>query len=420
MSAPRAAAQVRPPPPPVKGALPLPEFVAMMALLMALNALSIDAMLPAMPEIAAAVTPDAPNRAQLVVTSFVLGMGLGMVVMGPLSDTLGRKRVIGVGVGIYILGALAAMLAPSLPALIAARLVQGMGISAVRTAGVALVRDLYAGRRMAQVMSIVMTIFILVPAAAPAMGQVVIVLAGWRAVFLAFMVIGLVALGWVTLRQPETLPPERRRPFRAAAIGAALGEVFANRRVVIYLAVLSLGFGQFFAFLSTAQQIYDVQFGKADSFPLWFAGGALIAGTSSLINATLVMRLGMRRIAATAFTTQVVVSGVMLMAWQGGLIPEGLRFPAFFVWSTALFYMAGVTFGNLNALALEPLGHIAGLGAAVVGAVSTVAAVAIAVPIGLAFDGTPTPVILGAFACSSAATLLMRRTREAEGTLPKA
>lgn len=408
----------------VRAALPFGEFVALMALLMALTAMSIDAMLPAMPEIAAAVTPDAPNRAQLVISSFVLGLGVGTLVMGPLSDTYGRKAVIGFGIGLYVAGSILAALSGSLWVLIAARVLQGLGIAAPRTAGIALVRDLYAGRRMAQVMSFVMTIFILVPAAAPFVGQIVIALSGWRAIFIVFVAIALAAMAWLGLRQPETLPPAARRPFRPGVIAAAVREVLSNRRVVIYIATLSLGFGQMFGYLSASQQVFDIYFGKAASFPAWFALMALLAGTSSLVNAALVMRLGMRRIATTTFTAQVILTGTLVMLWGGGFIPASVEFAAFFAWSVSLFFVAGLTFGNLNALSLEPLGHIAGLAAAVVGALSTVLAVAVAVPIGLAFDGTPWPLMVGVFLCSSAAVLLMRAVRgaeaEADTNLPKA
>lgn len=396
------------------------EFVTMMALLMALMALSIDAMLPALPEIAAALTPDAPNLAQLVIPAFILGLGIGTLLTGPLSDTFGRKAVIAIGIGLYIAGSLLASVAQSLWVLLLARALQGAGIAAPRTAGIALVRDLYAGRRMAQVMSLIMTIFIVVPAAAPFLGQGVIWLAGWRAVFLAFVVIAATALAWLWFRQPETLPKAKRRPFHLGTILAAASEVFGHRRVVIYIAALSLGFGQMFGLLSTAQPIYDHSFGRGTSFPAWFAVMALLAGTAGLVNAALVMRLGMRRIVATAFTTQTLLSGTMILVWGGGLIPHGAEFPVFFAWSTSVFFMAGVVFGNLNALCLEPLGHIAGVASAVVGSVSTILAVIVATPIALAFDGTPFPLMISVFICSTAAMFLMRATRGSETSLPKA
>lgn len=395
-------------------AIPFPEFVAMMALLMSLMALSIDAMLPAMADIARAVTPDAPNLAQLVIPAFLLGVGIGTVTLGPLSDATGRKPMIAFGIGVYIVGSVLAAVADGLWLLLFARVLQGFGIAAPRTAGIALIRDIYKGRRMAQVMSIVMTIFIIVPAAAPFLGQGVIWLAGWRAIFFAFMLIGAGALAWVGLRQPETLPPPARRPYRLARILNAAGEVVGHRKVLIYIGALSLAFGQMFGLLSSSQPIYDVYFDKAAGFPAWFALMALLAGSAGLVNAALVMRLGMRRIAAATFTAQAIVSGATILLWGGGFIPQAWEFPAFFAWSTGVFFMAGLVFGNLNALCLEPLGHIAGVAAAVVGAAATLMAVVIAAPIGLAFDGTPYPLMISIFLCSSAATFLMRSTRLTE------
>jgi MFS transporter, DHA1 family, multidrug resistance protein len=388
--------------------LPFAEFVALMAMLFALTALSIDAMLPALPQIARDLSPGAPNAAQLVVTSFVLGLGLGTLLMGPLSDALGRRRVIAFGIGLYLIGCGLAVIADSMALLLAARVLQGLGIAAPRTAGIALVRDLYEGRRMARVMSIVMTIFILVPAAAPWLGQFVIAIAGWRAVFLAFILCGTAALAWFLTRQPETLLVDRRRPFRIGTILAAAREVTSHHRVMLHTAALTLGLGQMFALLSASQPIYDQYFERGDSFAAWFAVMALLAGTAGLLNASLVMRLGMRRLATMAFTAQTGIAGTMVAATLLGVIPPGADFATFFGWSVSVFFMAGLVFGNLNALTLEPLGHIAGLAAAVVGALATVGAVIVALPVVLAFDGTPLPVMAGVFTASALAATLMR------------
>ncbi|MCL4187258.1 MAG: multidrug effflux MFS transporter [Rhodobacteraceae bacterium] len=391
------------------------EFVAMMAMLFAVLALSVDAMLPAIPEIAAELSPAAPNRAQLVIAAFILGTGLGMVVLGPASDSFGRRPVIAVGMGLYLLGGLGAAAAPTLEVLLAARVLQGFGVAATRVVGNAMIRDLHSGRRMAQVTSTVMTIFILLPAAAPALGQAILWVAGWREIFLVLMAIACAALAWFLLRQPETLAPERRRPFRAGPIAAAAREVVANRAVRIYILILGLGFGQMLALLSVAQPVFAVSFGRDAEFPAWFAVMALAAGGASLVNARLVIRLGMRRMATAAYLAQTVISLLLLPLWAAGVLPAAVQFPAFFLWAMSVMFMAGVTFGNLNALALEPLGHIAGLAAAVIGAASSLLSVAVAVPIGQAFDGTPLPLMAGVLACSAAAYGLMRITRRLAG-----
>jgi len=390
--------------------LPLPEFTAMLALLFAMVAFSIDAMLPALPAIADELAPEAPNRAQLVLTSFVLGLGLGTLFVGPVADAIGRRPTIAAGVGLYVAGSLLAALAQTLEMLLLARLLQGLGASGPRIAGLALVRDLYAGREMARVTSFVMTIFILIPAVAPALGQAIAGFAGWRGIFAAFVAFALTGLGWLMLRQPETLPPAARRPLRLPAIGAAMAEVLRDRDVRLYTAVLTLGFGQMLALLASAQQLFAETYGKGESFPIWFAAMALISGVGTIANAQLVMRLGMRRLALTAYALQTAISAAMLAALWGGLLPGWAAFPAFFGWATSVFLMAGLTFGNLNALAMAKMGHIAGTTASVVSAISTAVSVVIAVPIGLAFDGTARPILIGTLACSGLAWALMRRT----------
>ena len=391
---------------------PLPEFIAMMALVFAVIAFSIDSMLPALPQIAQTLTPENVNRAQLVLTAFMAGMGVGLFVAGPLSDTFGRKPVITLGFAIYALASIAAVFAQSLEMLLVARFVQGLGAAGPRIVSLALVRDLYQGREMARITSFVMMIFILVPAVAPSVGAVVIHLVGWRGVFGSFVLLALVGSLWVNLRQPETLPPARRRPMNLASLIASAREVLGHRQVQLVTVIMTLGFGQMFALLSSAQQLFAETYGKGDQFPLWFAGMALLAGTGTVLNARYVVRLGMRRIVKSAYAMQVVVSGTMLVLIWGNLLPEPLRFPAFFFWAVSVFFMAGVTFGNLNAMALQHMGHVAGMAASVVAAVSTIGAVLIAAPVGQLYDGTALPMVLATLACSGLALLLMRRVDE--------
>jgi DHA1 family bicyclomycin/chloramphenicol resistance-like MFS transporter len=391
------------------------EFVTLLALLFATIAYSIDAMLPALTLIAAELSPEAVNRAQLLVTAFVLGLGLGTMFWGPISDSYGRKGIIFFGIALYSVAAVVAAQAQSLEVLLAARFVQGLGAAAPRVVTLAIVRDLYQGREMARVMSIVMTIFILVPAVAPSVGAGIIWLSGWRAVFWSFVVFGIVSGGWLMLRQPETHPPERRRPLRIATIAAAAWEVLRTPRVPAVIGALSLGFGQMFIFLSTAPQLFADVHDREATFPFWFAAVALIAGLSGILNAALVMRLGMRRLATVAFAAQAGVSVLFLAQILFLPLPQPWAFFAFFAYMCAAFFMVGLTFGNLNALALEDLGHIAGLASAVIGSLSTVGAVLIAVPVGLSYDGTPVPLVAGVAVCSALAFGLMLTTRTAEG-----
>lgn len=388
--------------------LPLPEFVGMLALLFATVAFSIDAMLPALPEIAQALTPQDVNRAQLVLTSFVAGMGVGTLFAGPLSDATGRRPAIMMMTALYIVGAAMAMVSNSLEMLLLARFVQGVGSSGPRIVGVAIVRDLYAGREMAQITSFIMMIFILIPAVAPALGAVIIGFAGWHGIFAAFILFALIGTGWMMLRQPETLPPEARRPLRFDPLLAAAREVLSNRQVVLCTIVMTLGFGQMFALLSSAQQLFADLYGKTDSFPYWFAGVALLSGTGTVFNAKFVLTLGMRRIARGAYLMQIIASVIVLVLTLSNILPEPLRFPLFFLWVASVFFMAGVTFGNLNALALQQMGHVAGMATSIISAVSTIGAVVIAAPVGLMYNGTALPIMLSTLVCSALAWYLMR------------
>ncbi len=391
--------------------LPLPEFVALLAMVFATVAFSIDAMLPALPVIAEALTPEAVNRAQLVVTAFMAGMGIGTLISGPISDAIGRKRMMTLGFLIYMVGAALAMAAGSLTLLLVARFIQGLGASGPRIAGQAMVRDLYEGREMARISSFVMMVFILVPAIAPSVGALIIHLSGWRGVFAAFILFGAVAMVWLNLRQPETLPPERRRPFRAATLRAGALEVLTHWQVVMITLVLSLGFGQMLALLSSAQQLFAA-YGRGAQFPIWFAVMALIGGTAGLLNARLVMRVGMRRMARAAYIMQIGSSTLFLLTLILGPLPEPWRFVTFFLWAQSVFFMAGITFGNLNAMALHQMGHIAGMAASVIAAVSTLLSVAIAVPVGLLFNGTALPAATATLICSTLAAMLMTQIED--------
>lgn len=391
--------------------LGLPEFTAMLAMLFATIAFSIDAMLPAFPAIAADLTPDAPNRAQLILSAFVFGMGVGTLFAGPMSDAWGRKPVIAGGLLLYIAGAALARIAPSLELLLLARALQGLGAAGPRIAGVALSRDLYEGREMARVMSFVMMVFMVVPALAPMIGTFIIAFAGWRAVFLAFIAFGVLALLWVWTRQAETLPPPARRPLSGGMILSGLKEVLANREVLLYTAVMTLGFGQMMGLLSSIQQIFDISYGRAAQFPYWFALIAAFSATASFVNGRLVMRVGMHRLAAMAYLFQAGFSISMAAIFATGALHDVISFAAFFCWATSVFFIAGFTFGNLNALAMQKMGHLAGMATSVISAISTVLAVLIAGPVGLAFNGTPLPAMIAAALCSAAAYLLMRTSR---------
>lgn len=386
------------------------ELIAMMAMLAATVAFSIDAMLPALPEIGAALSPDAPNRAQLIITSFVLGMGLGTFISGPLADQFGRKATVIAGSSLYVIGAALAGMSGSIEGMLAARVLQGLGASFPRVVAMAIIRDLYSGRAMARLLSFVMLVFSLVPAIAPTLGYGIISLWGWRAIFAAFIVFSVLSLIWLAMRLPETLPADARRPVRVAALRDAIAQMLAHPTVRLSILVQTLTFGMLFSLLSSTQQIFDVTYGRGHSFHLWFGGIAVVSATSSILNARLVVRLGMRAIIKGMLIVQIFLSTAMALAVLAPL-PVSVEFVLFVIWNTSVFFQAGMTIGNLNALGMEPMGHIAGMAASVLSAVSTVGAVIIAVPIGLAFNGTPMPVAFGTAVCAAIAYALTLRIR---------
>lgn len=387
------------------------EFVALTAALFAMVAISIDAMLPALPEIAAIMSPDAPNRAQLVITSFVFGMGLGTLFVGPLADAFGRKPVIYAGTALYALTALACYFANSLDTLLVARVLQGISVAAARVVSMAIMRDLFKGREMAKIMSFVMMVFIMVPAIAPLMGQAIIALASWHAIFLVYILFAAVIILWFGLRQPETLSKADRRSLDFGILLAATKELFTHRIVVISILAQTLTMAALFATLSSMQGIFEQRFDRAASFPLWFAFIALGSASGSIINSRVVMRLGMRPVITAAYTSVLALTLVLLAMNASGAMPEMLAFPAHILWSIALFSMMSLTMGNLNALAMEPVGHIAGLAASVMTSVATVASVVLAVPVGLAFNGTAMPLMAGVAVFVACALALMRLVR---------
>ncbi|MBE0413408.1 multidrug effflux MFS transporter [Yoonia sp.] len=395
--------------------LPQAEFIALLAMLMATVAFSIDAMLPALPEIGQDLSPANLNNAQLIITSFVLGMGFGTLFAGPLSDAFGRKTVMVGGAALYICACTLAWAAQSLEMMLAARVLQGLGAAGPRVVVMALVRDLYAGRDMARIMSFVMVVFSLVPALAPTLGYYIIAGFGWRAIFAAFMVFSAISVIWLMLRQPETLTPENRRPLSISALGRAVVEMFTHHTARLSIIIQMLTFGMLFTVLSSTQQVFDVTFGQGAHFHLWFGGIAIIAASASLLNARIVVRVGMRAIIKGMLTAQIGITLLMIVITLANG-PFWLAFGIYVFWVTANFFQAGLTIGNLNALAMEEMGHIAGLAASVIASVATVGAVVIAAPVALLFDGTPMPMAIGVLICASLAlwlTSLIRRPGEA-------
>jgi len=389
------------------------EFVCMMGLMFATIAFSIDAMLPALPDIVGNLTPDDPNRAQLIITSFLLGMGLGTLLAGPLSDALGRKTVIVIGAGLYMAGALMAYFAQSLEWILLARVLQGLGAAGPRVVSLAMARDLFVGRAMAQIVSYAMLVFTIVPAIAPLLGAWIIMGFGWRAIFLAFLAFSVISVGWLSLRQPETLAPEDRRPLQIVPLWAGLRETLAHRQMQFSIIAQTCIFGGLFGSLSSIHQIFDTTYGLRESFPLWFCLIALLSAPTGPINGKIVMHTGMRPLIRVTMLAQAGLSLILALAFLSGVLGAA-EFGVYVFWNVTLFATAGFSIGNLNALALEPLGHIAGMASSVMGAISTVGGALAGAVIGQMFDGTPVPLFIGMSLMMLIGGLLMfRMPREA-------
>jgi DHA1 family bicyclomycin/chloramphenicol resistance-like MFS transporter len=378
------------------------ESVALLAMLTSLVALSIDAVLPALPAIGASLGVTRPNDNQLVISLLFFGFGFGQMIYGPLSDSTGRKPAAYLGLAVFMTGCLLSLVAWSFQAMLFGRFLQGVGVAGPRTITIALVRDQYSGRDMARVMSFVMAIFILVPLIAPMMGQAIVLAAGWRAIFALYLAMAVATSIWFALRQPETLTPERTIPLGFRRVSRALREVVGSRVALGYTVATGLVFGSFLAYLNSVQQILQEQYALGAMFPLYFAGLAIALGGASLSNARLVMRWGMRWLVARALGSISIVSSAFLaIAW---LLDGHPALWSMMLYLAIVFFSVGMLFGNLNALAMEPLGHVAGTGAAVVGSLSTFISLPIGTLIGQSYNGTVLPLVAGFAVLSAAAS----------------
>jgi MFS transporter, DHA1 family, multidrug resistance protein len=381
----------------------LVEFVALMATLTALVALSIDMVLPALPAIGASLGVERANDNQLILSLLFLGFGLGQLVYGPLSDAVGRKPAAFLGFALFTAGCVLALLARTFPLMLVGRFLQGVGVAGPRTITLALVRDKFEGRAMARVMSLIMGVFILVPIVAPALGQMVLGISGWRAIFVVYLAMGLFASVWFALRQEETLTDTRRIPLSLRQMAVATRSVLAIRQSVGHTVASGCVFGAFLGYLTSAQQILQQQYALGTRFPLYFAVLAIAIGGASFLNASLVVRYGMRSLSMWSLRGICAASFVFAVV---AAIDAG--HPPLWTLMTYLmvtFFGIGLLFGNLNALAMQPLGHIAGTGAAVVGATSMLISLALGTWIGQSYNGTVLPLVVG-FAVLSACSIV--------------
>ena len=390
---------------PVKRGPDLPEFVALIALITSLVALSIDAVLPALPDIARDLSVSDYRQTQWVITSLVLGMSGGQLFFGPLSDAFGRKFTISFGVLLFSVGSLLSMFAQSMTILIVGRILQGIGVSGPRIGSMALIRDQYVGDQMARVMSFVMTVFIVVPMLAPVIGQWILYAFNWRMIFGFVMSLAIFSVVWLNIRQPETLAKSSRRPFTMSSILHTAVQVVKHPRVLGFAVTSGFIFGSLLSYVSSAQTIFQDIYQVGSAFPYYFAALAFGIGLASLANSKLVVHFGALRLTIVGLIGVSILSLILLFM---AILNEGSPIlPVFMVFGFILFFFIGILFGNLNALAMVPLGRMAGIGAAVIGSISNIVAVLVAAMVGWLFNGTLVPMISGWCLCSTVSLLIV-------------
>tara|TARA_R110000787_G_scaffold104370_6_gene211396 strand:- start:997 stop:2226 length:1230 start_codon:yes stop_codon:yes gene_type:complete len=382
------------------------EFIILIAFMISLVAMTTDVMLPGLGLIATDLGQSDPNAGHLVISVLFAGFAVGQLVVGPLSDCYGRRPVIHASYALFCVGSVMSLFAASFEMLLLGRVLQGLGMAGPRIIAVAIVRDGFAGRAMARIMSFVMAVFIIVPAVAPAIGQVVIALSGWRATFILLLAMAAVSWTWFGLRQPETLAISDRRTFSLKGIWQGIVIICRTPAALGYTISAGLIFGPFLAYLSLAQQIFQGSYDKGDAFALWFAVAALSIGAASILNSALVERMGMKFLSNLALIWVIIVAALFMgvvTLWDG--LPP---FVLFMTWVVSTFFGMGLLFGNLNALAMEPLGKMAGLGAAVVGSLATAVSIPIGFVISASFTGGVGGLVTG-FGAVAAIALLVGR-----------
>ena len=381
------------------------EFIIVMASLMSLVALSIDALLPALNNIGLSIGITNSKDNQLLITMIFLGLGFGQLISGPLSDSFGRKPIIYCGFLVFAFASFICVFATSVEMMVFGRILQGIGLSAPRTISIAMVRDRFSGNHMARIMSFVVVIFILVPVVAPAIGKIMLDLYGWKFIFYSQLLFGLFVMIWVYFRQPETLIKENRKKITSSLFIDGIKEFLKHKYAVVFTIFSGFVTGSFMVYLSSSQQIFQEQYALVEEFPFIFAGLAIGVGLATFLNGTLVMKLGMFKLVSIFTVVFTIIPLIYILLYYGEPNPSSTILITFFVLE---FFSLGFLFGNTRALAMEPIGHIAGIGAAINGFVSTVMAVPIATFIGSFINLTALPLFIGFFICGAIAILLIQ------------
>lgn len=383
------------------------EFIILMAMLMSMVALTIDAMLPALIQISTSLNAEHINDGQLIVGTVFLGMALGQMIYGPMSDAYGRKPAIYLGIIIFLIGDIISITAQDFNIMLLGRILQGMGAASCRVVTLAMIRDCFEGKEMAKVMSLIMMMFIMVPAIAPAIGQGILLFAGWRSIFIFLLVFGLTAFIWLALRQKETLLDKDRIPLSINNIYSGIKETLSTTSTRNYMISGGIMFGAFIGYLTSSQQILQIQYDLGKLFPIYFGILALAIGTSSFINSKLVMHFSLEKLCIFALAA---ICGLSLIFFGLTTVFDGNPSLWFFMpYLIGMFFGFGILFGNFNTLAVQPLGHIAGMANSVISTVQTLISVIIGSFIGQSYDGSVQPLTVGFLVCASLTLVIVIR-----------
>lgn len=367
--------------------------IPLMAIMMSLTALSIDIMLPALSFIGTDFSLTDLNNSQLIISMFFVGMAIGQIFYGPMSDSIGRKPTIYIGFSIFILGTVICLLSQSLMPMLVGRILQGIGLSSNRIVCMAIIRDIYSGDQMARIMSFVMSIFILVPVLAPAFGQGLLYFWHWRTIFWVLLLLGSLTTIWFAIKQKESLRLENRMQFSLRKVTLVMKEIAKHKLARNFTLIQGFLTGMFLSYLNSIQQILQEIYGVGENFALWFGVLAVSIGIASIVNAKLVMRYGMYKMVLIGLwiTSVCAVLFVSYLLFINAEVP----FWSFILFLLVILFHAGILMGNLNAIIMEPLGHIAGTAASVVGAVSTFISIPIGIVVGQYYDQTILPLCIG-------------------------
>lgn len=372
---------------------------------MSLVALSIDALLPALEQIGISIGIKHSNDNQLLVTMIFLGLGFGQLISGPISDSLGRKPIIYFGFILFVIASFICVAAESLEMMIFGRILQGIGLSAPRTISIAMVRDSFSGDYMAKIMSFIVVIFILVPVVAPAIGKIILDFYGWKAIFYSQLLFGVFVMIWLWKRQPETLKLEHKRKLTLNLFIDGSKEFIQHKQAVIFTLISGFITGSFMVYLSASQKIFEEQYALREEFPYIFAGLAIAVGIATFLNGTFVMKYGMLKLVSIFMVVFTAISFCYIGLFFNSENPNITILLLFF---GLQFFSLGFLFGNLRALAMQPIGHIAGIGSAINGFVSTIMAVPIATYIGRFVATTSLPLFIGFAVCGVISLILLQ------------